>query len=46
MKKNFVFAGFFLFALKAKLQIPVLKFEFCQTKLSWGKATDKLAINW
>jgi len=36
-----VFVSFF-FALKAKLQ--VIKFEFF--KLSWGRTTDKLTINW
>jgi len=33
---------FLLFVLKDELQ--VLKFEFF--RLSWGRTTDKLAINW
>jgi len=41
-KTNFAGVSFFLFSLKARLQ--VIKFEFCQ--INWSGTTDKLASNW
>jgi len=42
-KLIFYLCLYHFFAVKAELQ--VLKFEFF-IKLSWGRTTDKLEINW